>query len=355
MRALHAFSASLLLTAFLPAPFAVSAQELQDKLPQTFADLPPAHPAYTAVEFLVTNGVIKGYDDGTFRPENPVNRAEALKLILTPHLTTEELLQAAQSPSPFSDIVPPIWYHPYAVAAIARGIIDGPPDKERFYGSHGVILAEFLKMLQLSFGIDPAGDFGDIRVPLAEDVSNPEAWYYPYMRYALASSMITALVDGRLYPAQELTRSDAAMLVFSLIAYREGIRTPILLQIAEGEVQGVLSRLSGGDTEGARLASARAIVAARGAIARSEDAKAKGTMKITEAFAAIVRSVGIGKVGQFKDAEAAAKEAWNLAGRARAFSEDLDLAASLAQEIATNLAQEARSALGQGIPEGGNQ
>jgi hypothetical protein len=65
--------------------------------------------------------------------------------------------------------------------------------------------------LQLSFGIDPVGDFGDIRVPLAEDVSNPEAWYYPYMRHALASSMITALVDGRLYPAQELTRSDAAM------------------------------------------------------------------------------------------------------------------------------------------------
>lgn len=321
-----------------------------DDAGQTFSDVPPEHPAHTSVEFLAGNGILKGYADGTFRPGSPVNRAEALKMIIAPHLTMEELLSAAQNPSPFADVAQTDWYQPYVAAAYLRGVIDGPPEKEKFHGSDRVRFAEFLKILQLSYGVDPVSDFGDVRLPLAPDVSDPDAWYYPYLRYALAASMATALADGTLKPWQELTRADAATLVFSLIAYREGIRIPVLLQIAQNEVQNVLTHLSLGDTSGARYASARSIVAARGAVAQSADAKVKGVMKLVESFAAIVETAAAGKEGLLKEAEAAAKTAWELAGNARAFSEDLDLASSLAQEIATNLAQEARAMMQQAAP-----
>ena len=316
---------------------------------QTFSDVPPDHPSHTAVEFLAASGILGGYDDGTFRPENPVNRAEALKMIVAPRVDNETLSTAATVQSSFTDVDASTWYHPFAVIAVQNGIIDGPPAKEHFLGGDRVILAEFLKMLELAFGVNPFTDFGDIQSPLAGDAADPDAWYYPYLRFALATSMVTALSDGTLKPGQELTRADAAELVFSLIAYREGIRTPVLMQIAQSEVQNVLSHLSRDDVDAARFASSRAVIAARGAIAVSDDVKAKGIVKISEAFTAIVDCVTAGKDGRYSEAEAAAKRAWELGAKARAFSEELDLSASLVQKIATNLAQEARGMMEEGM------
>lgn len=47
-----------------------------------FLDVPENHKNFTAINFLQENGVINGYIDGSFRPGNLVNRAEFLKIIL---------------------------------------------------------------------------------------------------------------------------------------------------------------------------------------------------------------------------------------------------------------------------------
>lgn len=41
-----------------------------------FADVSRDHWAYDAIQILAGNGITTGYDDGTFRPDNPVTRAE---------------------------------------------------------------------------------------------------------------------------------------------------------------------------------------------------------------------------------------------------------------------------------------
>lgn len=46
-----------------------------------FSDLSPTHPAYTAIVSLAKQGILQGYSDGTFRPESPLSRAELVKLI----------------------------------------------------------------------------------------------------------------------------------------------------------------------------------------------------------------------------------------------------------------------------------
>jgi len=35
-----------------------------------------------AINFLKENGIISGYSDGTFKPTNPLNRAELLKILV---------------------------------------------------------------------------------------------------------------------------------------------------------------------------------------------------------------------------------------------------------------------------------
>lgn len=47
-----------------------------------FSDVSKAHPNYEAIKFLQAEGIISGYSDGTFKPGNTVNRVEALKMLM---------------------------------------------------------------------------------------------------------------------------------------------------------------------------------------------------------------------------------------------------------------------------------
>ncbi len=51
-------------------------------VPALFPDVPRSHPAFVAVASLATRGVIGGYPDGTFRPEGAINRAEFVQILV---------------------------------------------------------------------------------------------------------------------------------------------------------------------------------------------------------------------------------------------------------------------------------
>lgn len=46
-----------------------------------FTDLPETHWAYNAVELLTADGTVSGFEDGTFRPNDPVTRAQLVKMV----------------------------------------------------------------------------------------------------------------------------------------------------------------------------------------------------------------------------------------------------------------------------------
>lgn len=46
-----------------------------------FSDVTAEHPLYEAVRWAASNGVVTGYPDGTFRPDNTITRAEAVTVI----------------------------------------------------------------------------------------------------------------------------------------------------------------------------------------------------------------------------------------------------------------------------------
>lgn len=46
-----------------------------------FIDVPETHWAYQAIEALAEMGIINGYEDGSFQPNNPVTRAEVAAII----------------------------------------------------------------------------------------------------------------------------------------------------------------------------------------------------------------------------------------------------------------------------------
>lgn len=62
-----------------------------------------------SIETLADEGIISGYGDGRFGPDNTITRAEILKVLLgTTGLTPPDV-----EASCFPDVDTAMWYHPY--------------------------------------------------------------------------------------------------------------------------------------------------------------------------------------------------------------------------------------------------
>jgi len=85
----------------------------------TFSDLGPDHWAYPVVEAAVRAGVFRGFPDGTFRPEEPVTRAQAAALLLR---LTRASTPAGSLPA-LEDLPPGHWAAPAVAQALDAGLI----------------------------------------------------------------------------------------------------------------------------------------------------------------------------------------------------------------------------------------
>jgi len=270
-----------------------------------------------------------------------VNRAEALKIIIG-NLVTQEQINIATT-TDFSDIPEGTWYLPYTEIAKVNGIIDGPPKKTAFLGGNTVKKVEFIKMLLLANKVDP-NSFSEISLPLSSDVKDTSAWFYPYFRYAITSSMTMIGQDGLLHPDRELSRGETALLMHRFIMYKAGRRTQALLSEAESEILVILSMLEANNLEQAEFASARALLASRGAhVSKPNESIVVGALKISEAFRALVRAYRSGVEKDLPQVEKLAKDAWTLGERAKSEEPNLKTFADQVQAIAQNMAESARA------------
>lgn len=317
------------------------AQAQTEKPVQSFKDVPPESPVYQAAEFLKANNIITGYSDGTFKPDKGVTRAEAIKIIIAPLVDVATLKQITSSP--FSDVKASDWFLGYVEAARQNGIIDGPPKKTAFNGGSPVIKAEFLKMLEQAQKTKPQEVLSEIQLPLAPDVANTSDWFYPYMRYAVASSMTMIGGDGLFHPDRTLTRGDCALILHRFLMFKDGRRTQALLSETESEIIVILGALEKNDIVNAEYASARALIAARGAhLSKPDEPVVQGALKTTEAFRALVRGYRAGMNKDYQQVVKLAGDAWNLAARAKELAPNLATISDQVQQISKGMADSAR-------------
>lgn len=308
--------------------------------PQPFSDINPAHPHYQATLYLQQRGIVQGFGDGSFRSGTLVNRAEAIKMIIA---SVAESKQLQSTMSVYTDVPANSWFTPYVEAARVIGVIDSPPAKSHFLPGESVNRAEFLKMLQLGYGTDPQA-MSEIRLPLASDVRDPAAWYYPYIRTGIASSVLAGRTDDRLGPADALTRGDTALLVYRYLLYKDGKRTQALLTKTEDQIIQIIGALDNRNTERAEHASARALVAARGAFtADPKEPLTEGSVRIAEAYRSLVLAYQAGMDGDDVQVNAHARTAWNLASDVEKITPALARVAAQIREISEAMADRAAS------------
>lgn len=178
-----------------------------------FVDVSEDHPYYDAITYLQNHGIIEGYSDQSFRPDQKINRAETLKILL---LGSNIDINESVETGGFFDIPTDTWFAPYVLKAKQLGIVQGNPDGS-FAPERTVNLAESTKMIinTNSFSIDK-----EISNRPFSDV--PEnSWHAPYFEYGKNSRFFTVESFDNIYPEQEMTRGYLAFLMYRAIIHKK--------------------------------------------------------------------------------------------------------------------------------------
>lgn len=112
-------------------------------------------------------GVLKGYTDGTFKPQKEVTRAEFAKIAVLALGYTDEQAKLSQGSTIFKDLPRDHWASGYINLAVSKGIIKGYPDGS-FKPNNTVNVAEALTVFVQGLKIDVSP-------------AQSKQWYLPYL------------------------------------------------------------------------------------------------------------------------------------------------------------------------------
>ena len=143
----------------------------------SFSDIPLNRWFESYVAYAELNKIVGGYDDGTFRPDAPITRAEATKMAaLAMKLDIENAADAK-----FTDVSG--WAAPYINAFALTGALQGDGDGT-FKPERNITRAEAAKIVAAATGFQPEASEID---SLTAGVKNPfrdvseSQWYYVYL------------------------------------------------------------------------------------------------------------------------------------------------------------------------------
>lgn len=276
MRRFFVLLVSFLVPLFILAPSVFAA---------SFPDVVVSADYYQAVEYFKKTGVVSGYPDGTFRPANPVNRAEALKMIL---LMAKISAESSSSGIKFSDVRAKDWFYQFVAAAVKLAIVSGNPDGT-FAPARQVNKVEFLKMMLLANKID-VSSYAAVSKDIAPDAPK-DAWYIPYLGFAKSVGIVYPDKSGLLEPNKALSRAESADIMYKLVILQAGGPTQFYLSRTEAELVALLNFLNIGDLGSAHVSAQNAVTFSKKALEKSpNETLVKAAAKIAEAFQALVKA-----------------------------------------------------------------
>jgi len=197
----------------------------------SFSDI-KTHPAKKEIEALAAQDLLKGYSDSTFRPDQKVTRAE-FTTMLTRVLNLDEEAKA-YAPA-FTDQLP-AWAANAILLAAGTGIIDGYPDGtfRAGYPVSGLeticILARITEKITWPNGKKtseiaeppPTPDEHGVVEGNGDTLLSSPAWSN-LPPWAIACSyklngkgLLPEYLTGRLFPYTDLTRAEAAAIMYQL-------------------------------------------------------------------------------------------------------------------------------------------
>lgn len=178
-----------------------------------FSDM-ESHWAEESVKKMASFGFIKGYDDGSFLPENSISKAEYTTLIVRLLGLNKEQLKPNNN---FKDVATDSWYYDTVNMAFDKGIISGNTEQE--FKPNEKITREEMVVMSVN-ALDSQGKTGAISDLQAKDSLLKYQDFNNVSESAIISfgkAVKLGLVKGRsetlLAPKETLTRAEATVIL----------------------------------------------------------------------------------------------------------------------------------------------
>ncbi len=162
------------------------------------------HWAKVAIDKFVSEGHIKGYGDGTFKPNNQITRAEFISIINSVYNFNNNNTRRS-----FNDVSTDAWYYDEVCAAANAGYIDGYEDGT-FRPNQYITREEAAAILVKMTGIK--GD-GNLNI---KDVNEVSDWAKEYIDAASDNGILVGYEDGTYKPKSSMTRAEAVTMLARL-------------------------------------------------------------------------------------------------------------------------------------------
>jgi len=193
-----------------------------------FKDLPEDHWAKEVIVEMAARGFLKGYPDGTCKPDSSVTRAE-FAAFLARVLNLEEAGQEAI----FVDVRPGDWYYQVVAAAYRRGLIKGYVEKtgssgeqaeeQNFFCPDEQITREQVAAILVRAlnqkGISPPSEAAQVAALLNrfQDANKVSAWARTSVAAAVSKGLLRGYPDQTVRPRGVVTRAECLALLKRLL------------------------------------------------------------------------------------------------------------------------------------------
>lgn len=192
MMVVSTFSFSL----FMFSMMVTSAMEIVDEnVPDpTFTDVEYGSAYYYATNYLYDYGVVNGYEDGSFKPNQNINRAEFLRIVM------DAASIEVDGSNCYSDVKDE-WFAPYVCKATELGHVVGDAGTNNFRPADPVNFAEASKIVVNVMGVTP------------QQVSEDLPWYASFVMTLENYGAIPATVDAF---DHQVTRGEMAEMAYRI-------------------------------------------------------------------------------------------------------------------------------------------
>jgi len=180
----------------------------QTSFATTFSDLNTNHPDAKAISDLANRGILNGYPDGSFKPNQALNRAELTKIVV------ESIKAKPTAANCFPDVNQQSWYSGYVCQAKNMGLVSGYPDG-RFRPEQTINRAEALKIIALSQNWSYQAEDRTISF---SDVTQSE-WYKKFADYVATHNLSN--FGKNLNPSLKVTRGQFSQIYYRILVSKE--------------------------------------------------------------------------------------------------------------------------------------
>jgi hypothetical protein len=199
----------------IPNPEGTAATPLTPPLPDplAFSDLPADHWAKPYIDGLTARGILSGFPDGTFNPDQPMTRAQFAAQLAQAF----DQMPAQRSPSDFQDLGTDNWAYDGVSQAVSLGFMEGYPGNV-FQPDQTVPRVQVMAALVAGLNIQPPGDINTV-LQNHPDQGEIPTWARSQTAAAIAAQLISTEGNTRLTPNRPATRAEVAAMLYQSLVY----------------------------------------------------------------------------------------------------------------------------------------